>query len=114
MGQMKYILLLTLLALFFPTTVPRESLSNELYPRSANDADMDENTAEGKQIPAPSGPCHLLKGVTYRRVALSALPFVTHQLIQHTNGHVFGRLRSSVAIAYQAAPLYQMLLVYRS
>lgn len=110
---MKYILLLILLALLLPTTVLRESLGNEQYPRSADAADIDENTAEDEQIPAPSDPCHLLKGVAHRRVARSALPSVTYQLIQHTNGRGFGRLRSSAAIASQAAPLYQMLQVYR-
>ena len=114
MGQGKYILLLTLVVLSFLTAVLSASLSSELSPRSANVADMDEDTAEDEQTPDPSGPCHQLKGVTKRRVDLSSLPLMTRHLLSHPRGHAFGRFcPSSAAVVYPAAPLYHALQVYR-
>jgi hypothetical protein len=114
MGQCKYILLLTLVVLSFLTAVLSVSLSSELYPRSATAADMDEDTAEDEQTPAPSGSCHRLKGVTMQRVDLSSLPRVSCRLISHPYGHAFGRFcHSSAAVVYPAAPLYHALQVYR-
>jgi hypothetical protein len=114
MGQFKYILLLTLVVLSFLTAVLSASLSSELYLRSANAADMNEDTAEDEHTPAPSGPCHRLKGVTKQSVDLSSLPLMTRRLISHPRGHAFGRFcHSSAAIVYHDAPLYQALQVFR-
>ena len=113
MGQVTYVLLVALLVLSFPCAVLNESLSSEQYPRSADAGDMDDNTADEEQIPAPSGPSPLLKGISQRRIVRSALPCVTRQLISHSQGRVLLRLRSAAALIYQAEPLYQALQVYR-
>ena|SRR5215813_1655364 len=115
MGQVTYVLLLALLTLSFPSADLSGSLRSALYPRSADAVDMDEddNTAGEEQIPAPSSPCHLLEGIPRRGIDLSALPFVTRQLIPHPHGRGLGRRGSSAAIVYQAEPLYQALQVYR-
>ena len=114
MGQFKNILLLTLLVLSLLTAVLSVSLSSGMYLPSANAADMDEDAAEDEQTPAPSGSCHQLKGVTERRVDLSALPLMTRRLLSHPRGHAFGRFcHFSAAVIYPAAPLYHALQVYR-
>ena len=112
-GQAKYIVLVALLALFFPTVGQRESLSNELYHRSADAADRDGNTAEDEQIPAPYGPCHLLKGVTQREVALSALPCAARQLMPPPHTRYFSRLRPTAVIISSITPLFHALQVFR-
>jgi hypothetical protein len=114
MGQLKYILLLTLLVLSFLTAALSASLSSELYLRSANAADMDEDAAEDEHTPAPSGPCHRLESVTKQRVDLSSLPLMTRRLLSHPRDHAFGGFcHSSAAVVYHAAPLYQALQVFR-
>lgn len=114
MGQMKYILLPALLVLFFLSAVLSKPLSCDLRLCSVDAADMDNDTADDEQTPIPSGPSHLLKGITKRRIDLPALLFVTRHPIPHTPGHAFGRFcHSSAAIVYRDVLLYQALQVYR-
>jgi len=81
MGQVTYVLLVALLVLSCPCAVLSESLSCELYPRSADAGDMDDNTANEEQLPAPSGSYLLLTGVSQHGIARFALPCATRQLI---------------------------------
>jgi len=81
MDQVTSVLLVALLVLSCPCAVLSASLSSELYTRSADAGDMDDNTADEERIPAPFGPYPLLKGVSQRGIARFALPCATRQLI---------------------------------
>src|SRR4051812_48305194 len=112
MSQMKYTLLLALMALSFLSVVRIELL---LHPVDAADVDdVDKDTAEDEQTPVPSSPYLQLQGITKRRIDLPVLLFVTRHPIPHTPGHAFGRFcHSSAAIVYRDVLFYQALQVYR-
>src|SRR2546426_1519960 len=114
MSQIKHILLLTSLALFFLVGVPAESLSSELYLRQAEAADTDAHSAKAEHASDPSAWRHPInKSIAKRRVDTSSLLAVLC-LVLHPCDQGRGHFCSpSAAVVYQAAPLYQYLHVYR-
>ena len=114
MSQAKTILILAFLVLSFPIGVRGESLSSELHLRQADAADMERRTIEAEHAPDSVAWRYSIKSVAKRRIDTSALSLVTRGLIMHTCDRTLGRsCRSSAAVVYQAAPLYQSLHVYR-
>ena len=114
MSQIKHILLLTSLALFFLVDVPAESLSGELYLSQAEVMDTDGHLTKAERASASPAWYHLIKSIAKRRIDTSPLLLAVLCLVLHPCDQGHGHsCASSAAVVSQAIPLYQYLHVYR-